>query len=414
MYGTTRLSESSQYAIRMHDNVNKSYLLGNTFNGSTLKQGAAHMVFNDVDELNFTDNNFSSDMNVLQVSSSTDVVSVNNTYTTNGSVEFVSVSGLTVYGDAYSRLLSVDGATNLFIDNITSVNVTVKDVTLSGFDKNNTINNSDIDNVLSIGPGEDVDVLYSSMEIFNVSSVDYLNARFLDINTTAILNGVYGTHFRNNDIFDSNETAYNFTNVDAVNIVYNTLRRNAGGIVLQGDSDGNRLTQNWVVDNGYGLYVYDSDSNNITDNYFENIDNVGTGTNDWDRGTVICTEGPNIVGGPCIGGNFYSDYYGLDNGANGGLEGDGIGDQPQRYNVDSNTFDYYPLMLYVSRVYYAPDDSSTASLTDVASVTGDLEDGEVVPNQWQYITYSSSYPIWRFRSLFNETDFNAGSLTLSK
>jgi len=404
--------ESSQYALRFHGDIDDVNMSGNTFNGSTSKVSTAHIMLSDIDNLNLTDNNFSSDLSVMQVGSSTNVQSINNTYTSNGSVGFADVALLNIYGDAYSRLLDVDGASDLTVMNITSVNVTMVDIVKSTLAENLFTNNT-LEDTIDVDTSSNIQLSYSSADTMVVSNTDYLNARFFDLNTTAVLDSVLGEHFRDIDIQDSNKTAYNFTDVDSMNIVYNVLRRNAGGILLQGDSDGNIIAENWIEDNGYGLNITSSDSNTIKDNYFDNTENVDdTGSNTW-YGSYTCSDGPNIVGGPCKGGNFYNDFYGLDNGYSGGVEGDGISDQPTRYNVDSDTYDELPLMLYVSRVYYAPSDSATASLTATASYTGTLEDGEIVPNVWQYITYSSSYPIWRFRSLFNETDFNASTFVLS-
>ncbi|KAB3545302.1 MAG: hypothetical protein C5617_006335, partial [ANME-2 cluster archaeon] len=47
-------------------------------------------------------------------------------------------------------------------------------------------------------------------------------------------------------------------------------------------------------------------------------------------------DGPNIIGGPYIGGNYWSDYTCAD------PDGDGFGEKP--YNItDGSNFDYHPL-----------------------------------------------------------------------
>jgi parallel beta-helix repeat protein len=115
----------------------------------------------------------------------------------------------------------------------------------------------------------------------------------------------------------------------------NTLEFNNFGLCV-GNSDDNLIYDNVLKSNGIGLRVVWSDPNIIYHNAFLNNtiqaeDN--TGTNLWDNGYPI-------------GGNFWSDYLGVDNcsGPNQDIcpDPDGIGDVP--YVIDIGIEDRYPLM----------------------------------------------------------------------
>jgi parallel beta-helix repeat protein len=88
------------------------------------------------------------------------------------------------------------------------------------------------------------------------------------------------------------------------------------------------ITENTIASNEYyGVYVAYCDNtlyhNNFMHNYNYNQVFDATGENAWDNGY------------PC-GGNYWSDYTGVD------VNEDGIGDTPRPIN--ESTFDYYPLI----------------------------------------------------------------------
>jgi len=107
------------------------------------------------------------------------------------------------------------------------------------------------------------------------------------------------------------------------------------GIYLFYSRDNNLTSNNVNLNSDYGIYLNASSDNLIYNNYFNNTNNsFDDGTNIWN---TINTTGPNVVGGPFIGGNYWSDYTGIDNNCNG------FGDTA--YNVPGGTNkDHLPLV----------------------------------------------------------------------
>jgi parallel beta-helix repeat protein len=143
--------------------------------------------------------------------------------------------------------------------------------------------------------------------------------------------------------FDIRNLEINKTDV-GVEIAYSTNIRvknneissnNHYGIILYSSSN-NTIKNNNISDNLQGIHLYSSSSNliyhnNISNNMYQAFDDTNN-TNDWDNGYPS-------------GGNYWSDYGGVDNfkGPNQNIPGkDGIGDTP--YDIDSDSRDNYPLL----------------------------------------------------------------------
>lgn len=106
---------------------------------------------------------------------------------------------------------------------------------------------------------------------------------------------------------------------------------------------GIRLVGNMIYDNGVGISGGNSAHNYIYNNYFNNTVNaVGLDVLPEHTLSVPITNGPNIVGGPKIGGNYWAkpDGSGFSQ-THPDLNGDGFCDEP--YVVTECGIDYYPL-----------------------------------------------------------------------
>jgi len=155
-------------------------------------------------------------------------------------------------------------------------------------------------------------------------------------NNTANNNGHSGIFF----VGYSNENAVEYSSLSNNTQAGITLTWTYGSWSYGGSSD-NILKENEIKNNQYGIKLESSSSNTIYNNYFNNTVNAwDDGTNTWN---TTNSTGPNIVGGPNLGGNYWSDYTTKYPNATE-IDSTGFWDTPYNITGDSNK-DYLPLVM---------------------------------------------------------------------
>ncbi|UCH88840.1 MAG: right-handed parallel beta-helix repeat-containing protein, partial [Thermoplasmata archaeon] len=143
------------------------------------------------------------------------------------------------------------------------------------------------------------------------------------------------------------------------NITNNLLNSNEYGSITLEKSDTNTIAYNNCSNNKYGIYLSTCKNNIIYRNYISYNTNRGFFFNAFSAGNSVyhnliiqntiqaVDDGSNPWRNSDYEGNFWSDYTGVDNGANNRTFGDGIGDT----NIPHLDIDNYPFVKYKGWLY---------------------------------------------------------------
>lgn len=227
---------------------------------------------------------------------------------------YYQASDLDVPDDAGQVILA--NCTNMIVDNLDLSDVSIG--VLLGFSDNNTINLSTMDEAML---------------------------------------GIHAYGSGMNDIHDNNFNGAG-------------MRADTNAITLL-ESYNNTIETNRITNHRLGMFFNYTTNNTVYNNYFDNTENVEA-NNSADIWNIAKTAGTSIIGGPNLGGNYWSDYAGVDN------DGDWLGDTMLPYGPG----DQLPLCYDVVPPVLEDLTTGTPTTGDNFTFIANCTDERVVANVW--------------------------------
>jgi len=293
-----------------------------TITGFTIRNGNNGIrVMGTIGEISVTDNIIKNNLYGISFLETADNIIADNTFANNSNVGVSISTGLsntisqnTISGSAYGIKLTA-ATTTTISDNLLASNSYGIYIYYSS--DGDIINNTGINNAYGIY------AIYSD-DIFVSDSIENGSTYGIE------LYGCTSSTILNNSVSDkpNNLAGIYLVHSPSNNVINNTISRNRWGLNLY-NSTSNDIEGNTISDNTFGITFTISPGNTIFHNNF--VNNMDQITRDIDSINTWSQGGE---------GNYWSDYQGVDDGSNGRVAGDGIGDT----RIPHLGEDWYPLM----------------------------------------------------------------------
>ena len=179
----------------------------------------------------------------------------------------------------------------------------------------------------------------------------------------------------------------------------NIAIRNSYGIGLEVGNADNTVTGNTSTENDYGVYLFNNlrPGNHVYNNIFQGRFSDafdGNSTNYWNTARTL---GPNIVGGPFIGGNYYASFGGAN------ADCDGIGNTPYKLQGSlSPSMDFLPLVQTLGVC-----DVAVTAITASSAFVGRGETVSITVNVKNEGSFSESFGVTTY---YNDTAIGSQSV----